>query len=80
MLIKLLQAAGVTSLIKAIMMLRHRQIPPQPGWPFELNKKFPELARSNVRIATRITPLVASSKGNGKIKVAINSFDASVSC
>ncbi|KAL2147441.1 hypothetical protein VTI28DRAFT_9340 [Corynascus sepedonium] len=70
-------AAGVTSLIKAIMMLRHRQIPPQPGWPFELNKKFPELARSNVRIATRITPLLASSKGNGKIKVAINSFDAS---
>lgn len=75
----LAQAAGVTSLIKTILMLRERTIPPQPGWPFKINKKFPPLAQSNVRIPTKPTSLQASSKGGKQIKVLVNSFDASVS-
>ncbi|KAH6851182.1 hypothetical protein B0I37DRAFT_429706 [Chaetomium sp. MPI-CAGE-AT-0009] len=70
-------AAGITSLIKAIMMLRERQIPPQPGWPFKLNHKFPDLAKSNIRIPTKPTALVPSPKSGGKVKLVVNSFDAS---
>lgn len=61
------------------MMLRERQIPPQPGWPFELNHKFPDLAKSGIKIATEPTALVPSAEGDGKIKIVVNSFDASVS-
>jgi acyl transferase domain-containing protein len=77
-LLTLWQAAGITSLIKTIMMLRERQIPPQPGWPFKLNHKFPDLAKANVRIPTKPTALVPSPKSDGKIKLVVNSFDASV--
>ncbi|KAK4042018.1 hypothetical protein C8A01DRAFT_44909 [Parachaetomium inaequale] len=52
-------------------------IPPQPGWPFELNKKFPDLAKANIRIPTKPTALTAGPKGDGKIKLVVNSFDAS---
>ncbi|KAL2015550.1 hypothetical protein VTK56DRAFT_5242 [Thermocarpiscus australiensis] len=70
-------AAGITSLIKTIMMIRERQIPPQPGWPFKLNHKFPDLAAANIRIPGKPTALSPSPKGDGKIKVVVNSFDAS---
>jgi hypothetical protein len=60
------------------MMLQEHLIPPQPGWPFELNKKFPDLAKANIRIPTKPTALTAGPKGDGKIKVVVNSFDASV--
>ncbi|KAK7700140.1 putative PKS/NRPS-like protein biosynthetic cluster [Diaporthe eres] len=70
-------AAGVTSLIKTILMLRERAIPPQPGWPFTLNPTFPPLAKHNVRISTKTTSLKPSPKGDKKIKMLVNSFDAS---
>ncbi|KAK3297920.1 beta-ketoacyl synthase [Chaetomium fimeti] len=70
-------AAGITSLIKVIMMLRDHQIPPQPGWPFKLNHKFPDLAKSNISIPTKPTALVPSPKSGGKVKLIVNSFDAS---
>lgn len=60
-------------------MLRERAIPPQPGWPFTLNPTFPPLAQHNVRISTKATPLKASPKGDKKVKLLVNSFDASVS-
>lgn len=59
-------------------MLRERAIPPQPGWPFTLNPNFPPLAQHNVRISTKTT-LKPSPKGDRKIKLLVNSFDASVS-
>lgn len=72
------QAAGVTSLMKAILMLRERTIIPQPGWPFKINTKFPPLAESNIAIATKPSHLQPSRKGH-KINILVNSFDASVS-
>lgn len=73
-------AAGVTSLIKVLMMMRDRVIPPQPGWPFTLNRNFPSLDKLNIKIATKqALDLRASPRGDGKIKVLVNSLDASVS-
>lgn len=72
------QAAGVTSLIKVLMMLRERKIPPQPGSPFVVNHNFPALADINVHIAGRDMMLKPRPGGDGKIKVLLNSFDASV--
>lgn len=60
-------------------MLRERAIPPQPGWPFTLNPKFPPLAQHNVKISIKTTALKPSPKGDKKIKLLVNSFDASVS-
>lgn len=60
-------------------MLRERAIPPQPGWPFTLNPNFPPLAQHNVKISTKTTTLKPSPKGDKKIKLLVNSFDASVS-
>ncbi|KAI2634211.1 putative polyketide synthase [Hypomontagnella submonticulosa] len=70
-------AAGVTSLIKVLMMLRDRVVPPQPGWPFQLNHKFPPLDKLNVRIATKKSDLRYSVLGDKKLKILVNSFDAS---
>ncbi|GKT55148.1 polyketide synthase [Colletotrichum tofieldiae] len=70
-------AAGVTALIKLLLMMRDKVIPGQPGWPFKVNHRFPPLDPLNVRIATTHFPLKPSPKGDKKIKVMLNSFDAS---
>lgn len=71
-------AAGVTSLIKTLMMLKHRAIPAQPGVPFKLNHRSPKLEKRNVHIALKSTPLRASPKSaDGKIKMLVSTFDAS---
>ncbi|KAF3067794.1 Conidial yellow pigment biosynthesis polyketide synthase [Trichoderma lentiforme] len=70
-------AAGITSLIKSLMMLRDGLIPAQPGWPFKVNRNFPSLAKANVRIATKTMDLKPSSKADKKAKILINSFGAS---
>ena len=44
-------AAGIVSLIKAIMVLQKSVIPRQPGYPFKINRKFGDLEKSNIRIA-----------------------------
>ena len=70
--------AGVTALIKALMMLKHRAIPSQPGVPFRINHRFPMLDKRNVRIALKNAPLQASPKAaDGKIRMLVNTFDAS---
>ena len=74
-------AAGVTSLIKVLMMLRDRKIPPQPGIPFKLNHNFPQLDKVHVRIAglsgKDMTLKPSPAALDGKIKCLVNSFDAS---
>ncbi|KXH57052.1 RADS2 nonreducing polyketide synthase [Colletotrichum nymphaeae SA-01] len=70
-------AAGVTALIKILLMMRDKVIPAQPGWPFKINHRFPPLVPLNVRIATQHYPLKPSPKGDKKIKMMLNSFDAS---
>jgi iterative type I PKS product template protein len=70
--------AGVTSLIKTLMMLKHRTIPSQPGVPFQLNHRFPRLDKRNVHIALEHRPLRPSPKSaDGRIKMLVNTFDAS---
>lgn len=59
------------------MMLRERQVPPQQGAPFTLNRKFPPLSDLNMRIATKLGALNPSPRGDKKIKAIVNSFDAS---
>lgn len=57
------------------MMLRERQVPPQPGWPFKVNRHFPE---SSIKIATKPSALLPPSNGDNKAKILVNSFDAAV--
>lgn len=60
------------------MMLKERKVPPQPNWPFELNRNFPSLGELNVKIATEATVLKPSPRGDQKLKMLVNSFDAAV--
>nr|XP_036586274.1 polyketide synthase [Colletotrichum truncatum]KAF6796681.1 polyketide synthase [Colletotrichum truncatum] len=69
-------AAGISSLIKAILMMQKKTIPPQPGWPFKINHKFANLDAAHVIIADGTSPLRASRDGNGLAKIIVNSFDA----
>lgn len=69
-------AAGVSSLIKAILMLREGIIPPQPGWPFKINHSFADLDAAHINIADGTAPLRPSRDGNGLTKIIVNSFDA----
>ncbi|KAI9728586.1 MAG: Type I Iterative PKS [Cirrosporium novae-zelandiae] len=69
-------AAGITSLIKTVLMLKENTIPPQPGMPFPTNHKFPPLEKMNVRIADKAMNFKAYSKGDGKRKILLNNFDA----
>ncbi|KYK61102.1 polyketide synthase [Drechmeria coniospora] len=70
-------AAGVCGLIKTLMMLQSRQVPPQPSLPGPINHRFPDLASKNVYIASRDMSLKASPSAKGTIRVFLNSFDAS---
>ncbi|KAK8008332.1 polyketide synthase [Apiospora marii] len=69
-------AAGVSSLIKAILIMQKRVIPPQPNWPFQINHKFPDLDAARIKVADGTVPLRPSRDGNGLSKIIINSFDA----
>ena len=72
------QASGVTSLIKTIMMLRESSIPPQPGMPFKINPNFPPLSTMHVRIPDQNLPFEPPLGGDGKRRLLLNNFDASV--
>lgn len=63
-------AAGVVSLIKAILVLQHRTVPPQPGWPFALNPKFPAIVGQEIVIAH------GQSWVGDHRSILVNSFDA----
>lgn len=59
------------------MMLRDREIPPQPDAPFKINRNFPPLEKLNIHIAGENMKLRPRPDGDGKVKVLLNSFDAS---
>ncbi|KAJ4422359.1 Type I Iterative PKS [Gnomoniopsis sp. IMI 355080] len=69
-------AAGVSSLIKAILIMQKRIIPPQPGWPFKINHNFADLDAAHIKISDGTAPLRPSRDGNGLAKIIVNSFDA----
>jgi hypothetical protein len=60
-------------------MMQERRIPPQPGMPFKINHHFPDLNKMNVYLAGQSDgELQGSSLADGKLRVFLNSFDASV--
>ena len=69
-------AAGITSLVKVLMMMKEQKIPPQPEMPFKVNHRFPPLEKMNVHIANGDLTLKPSTAGDGKTRVFLNSFDA----
>lgn len=69
-------ASGVTSLIKAIMMLRKNMIPPHVGIKGRINQKLPPLAQLNTHISFGKTPFLPRADGDGKRRILINNFDA----
>ncbi|KAK4176239.1 hypothetical protein QBC36DRAFT_352777 [Triangularia setosa] len=69
-------ASGVTSLIKAIMMLRKNIIPPHVGIRGRINQRLPPLADMNTHISFGKTPFLPRPGGDGKRKILINNFDA----
>ncbi|RFU79548.1 polyketide synthase [Trichoderma arundinaceum] len=70
-------ASGVTSLIKAIKMLRHNTIPLQPGFPGPLNPKLAYIDEMNIRIPESNLPFTSGTASHdGKRRILINNFDA----
>ena len=66
-------ASGVTALIKSIMMLQKKTIPPHVGIKGTINKKFPDLNVRNIKIAFKTT----SIENNGKpLSMMVNNFSA----
>ncbi|EIT75060.1 polyketide [Aspergillus oryzae 100-8] len=49
-------AAGITALIKALLIFKHNEIPPQVCLRTTLNSKFPDLRQLNVHIPKKIIP------------------------
>ena len=67
-------AAGVTALIKVLLMLRKNAIPPHVGIKGSLNPAFPDLERLNVRIPYEKTDWLSV---DGKPRLAfLNNFSA----
>lgn len=69
-------AAGITALIKSLLMFRENSIPPQVGMPTKTNSKFPLLKRLNVRIPDKNVPFKPYATSDGKRKLFLNNFDA----
>lgn len=70
-------ASGVTSLIKAIEMLRNNAIPPQAGFPGPRNKKFAYIDELNIRIPeTNLLFQPSPFSRDGKRRILISNFDA----
>ncbi|GKT47439.1 non-reducing polyketide synthase pks27 [Colletotrichum spaethianum] len=67
-------AAGVTSLAKVLMMMKHSTIPPHIGIKTKINHRLPELQERNTRIATVPTPWLRPH--NNSRRVLLNNFSA----
>jgi len=66
-------AAGVVSLIKAILILQRDTIPPQPGQPFTLNPHLVPLLGDDIQLANgQAWP----RDGTNPRYVFVNNFDA----
>ncbi|KAF2680034.1 putative polyketide synthase [Lentithecium fluviatile CBS 122367] len=66
-------AAGVVSLIKAVLILQRNTIPPQPGQPFALNPKLVPLLGDSIQLANgQPWP----RRGEAPRYIFVNNFDA----
>lgn len=73
------QAAGITSLIKGILMLQHKAIPPHPCAEAPLNGQFPALYQNNIHIPRESLPFNPCAE-DGRRRILINNFNATVCC
>ena len=70
-------ASGVTSLIKALMMMKNNEIPPHAGVKTKINTKYPkDLQERGVNIAFKPTPWRREDMPSGKRAVFLNNFSA----
>lgn len=67
-------AAGVTSLAKVLLMLKHSKIPPHCGIQTRINPRIPDLKPRNTFIAK--TPVNWQRPVNGVRRVLLNNFSA----
>jgi naphtho-gamma-pyrone polyketide synthase len=68
-------SAGVTSLIKVLIMMQKNAIPPHVGIKGVINKTFPaDMEERGIRIALKETPWVAAT--GGKRRAYLNNFSA----
>ncbi|KAH8879306.1 ketoacyl-synt-domain-containing protein [Thozetella sp. PMI_491] len=68
--------SGVTSLIKAVLMMRYNVIPPHVGIKGKINHRLPPLKELNTYISFNKIPFYPRSDGDGKRRILINNFDA----
>jgi acyl transferase domain-containing protein len=69
-------ASGITSLMKALLVLREGTLPPHIGLQGRLNRNFVNLADRNVSIPLKKTPLPTKAITGSKRHVLINNFGA----
>lgn len=67
-------AAGMSSLLKCIMMFQKSVIPPQAGLPHALNPRYPDLSKVNIEIPT--VPMEFKRTGQKPRRILLNNFDA----
>lgn len=60
-------------------MMRNSAIPPHIGIKGRVNEKFPPLDKVNVCIDRTLSPFKARVGGDGKRRVLLNNFNATVS-
>lgn len=69
-------ASGVTSVIKAVLMLQKFSMPPHIGIKTVMNKKLPDLSGSEILIPTAETSFAAHPLAGGKRHILVNNFNA----
>ncbi|KAI0906729.1 ketoacyl-synt-domain-containing protein [Ustulina deusta] len=68
--------SGVTSLIKAVLMLRKNLIPPHVGIKGRINRNFADKEQSHTRLAYVNTPFLRKASGYEPRRILVNNFDA----
>ena len=69
-------AAGITSVIKAILMMRHKVIPPHVGIKNHVNVNLQDSSPNKLRIPRAQTPFEGQGASAGACKVMVNNFSA----
>lgn len=69
-------ASGITSIMKALLVLREHKLPPHIGIKSSINRGFPDLEGRNVVISTGETELPQLNSSNTKFRVLVNNFGA----
>lgn len=59
--------------------MRKNAIPPHVGIKGRINQKFPPLNEINVRIDRALNTFRAHARGDGKRRILLNNFNATVS-